>query len=204
MLCCNTNSPPPPILFIAITHFIMQVPFGDVRCVREWLGITGDVYKPTNEHPKRPIEGFSCSRSEVSGTRLWGLIKTLSHNNPSQFFETCYVHNYCPLSFMSITGKNVTPPMFRACVRREFHDVCDRALLQMIELLQVEVVIAVGKYVEGRTNEALKQFSKWKVNVFSIMHPSPINPAANKGKWEELALKQLKEHNVLQLIQTIM
>ncbi len=25
-----------------------------------------------HQHPKRPIEGFDCARSEVSGRRLWG------------------------------------------------------------------------------------------------------------------------------------
>lgn len=43
-------------------------------------------------------------------------------------------------------------------------------------------------------------FSKWSVKIFSIMHPSPINPAANRGNWEELAIGQLKEMNVLDVI----
>ena len=192
------------ILFIDVNvAFLMQyvkVPFGDVTCVREWLGIVGAVSKPVNEHPKRPVEGFHCSRSEVSGTRFWNLIKTLSSSDPSTFFKTCYVHNYCPLSFMSVTGKNVTPPMFKVSVRRQFHSACDWSLVQMIELLHVEVVIAVGKYVEGRTREALKDFTKWDVRVFSIMHPSPINPAANKGNWQQLVIEQLKEMNVFNII----
>ena len=43
------------------------VPFGEVSMVRDWLGINGDVGKPGREHPRRPVFGFQCSRSEVSG-----------------------------------------------------------------------------------------------------------------------------------------
>jgi single-strand selective monofunctional uracil DNA glycosylase len=48
------------------------VPFGEVSMVRDWLGIEAAVKKPAAEHPKRPIAGFACTRSEVSGARLWG------------------------------------------------------------------------------------------------------------------------------------
>ena len=100
---------------------------------------------------------------------------------------------------MSMTGKNITPPMFKASVRREFHDICDRSLLQIIELLHIEVVIGVGKYAEGRSKDALKDFHKWSVTIFSIMHPSPINPAANRN-WQEYAIEKLREENILDTI----
>ena len=48
------------------------VPFGDVRMVRDFLGIEAPVGKPRAREPARPITGFACARSEVSGTRLWG------------------------------------------------------------------------------------------------------------------------------------
>ena len=47
------------------------VPFGEIGMVRDWLGIEGAVSRPPAEHPKRPVEGFACRRSEVSGARLW-------------------------------------------------------------------------------------------------------------------------------------
>ncbi len=37
--------------------------------MKEWLGITGLVGKPYNEHPKRPVLGFECTRSEVGAGR---------------------------------------------------------------------------------------------------------------------------------------
>ena len=49
------------------------VPFGEVALARDWLGIDlSDVGKPELEHPKRPVEGGACTRSGVSGRRLWG------------------------------------------------------------------------------------------------------------------------------------
>ena len=46
------------------------VPFGEVAAVRDWMGIQAPIGKPELEHPKRPIDGFECQRSEVSGRRL--------------------------------------------------------------------------------------------------------------------------------------
>jgi single-strand selective monofunctional uracil DNA glycosylase len=51
------------------------VPFGDVAMVRDFLGIEAPVESPRHPHPKRPVKGFRCRRSEVSGTRLWGWVK---------------------------------------------------------------------------------------------------------------------------------
>jgi len=48
------------------------VPFGDVAMVSDFVGVTGHVARPEHEHPARPIAGFACRRSEVSGTRFWG------------------------------------------------------------------------------------------------------------------------------------
>ena len=49
------------------------VPFGEISAVRDWMGIVGEVGKPAIENPKRPVEGFACGRSELSGRRLWGM-----------------------------------------------------------------------------------------------------------------------------------
>jgi len=42
------------------------VPFGEAVVTRDWLKITGDVYKPEIEHPKKPVTGLACTRNEVS------------------------------------------------------------------------------------------------------------------------------------------
>ena len=51
------------------------VPFGEISFVRDWLGISEIKEQPEHTHPKRPIQGFDCTRSEVSGKRLWGLFQ---------------------------------------------------------------------------------------------------------------------------------
>src|SRR6185437_7228997 len=56
--------------------------FGEVGVVRDWLRITGRVTRPAREHPKRPILGFACTRSEVSGTRFWGLARAIDLLSP--------------------------------------------------------------------------------------------------------------------------
>src|SRR5690606_21976993 len=84
------------------------VPFGDVAMVRDFLGITGPVGKPSREHPKRLITGFDCARSEVSGTRLWGWVRD-RFERPEAFFGRFFVWNYCPLVFMEDSGRNLTP-----------------------------------------------------------------------------------------------
>src|SRR6059058_3796711 len=61
------------------------VPFGQVRAVRDWLGIEAQVGQPAREHPKRLITGFACARSEVSGERLWGLFAA-RFGSPQNFF----------------------------------------------------------------------------------------------------------------------
>ena len=53
------------------------VPFGDIPSVRDFLKIVEPVGKPAKEHPQRPILGFDCPRGEVSGTRVWGLVRAL-------------------------------------------------------------------------------------------------------------------------------
>ena len=75
---------------------------------------------------------------------------------------------------------------------------CDSSLLQVLELLEVEWVVGVGKYAEERAKKAVK-FHPSQVSIGSIAHPSPINPAANRG-WSALASQQLAELGVLDLV----
>ena len=84
------------------------VPFGEVTLVRDWLGIHADVRKPEREHPKRPVEGFACTRSEISGARLWGALAE-RYRTPERFFRDRFIANYCPLVFMEASGKTARP-----------------------------------------------------------------------------------------------
>ena len=75
------------------------VPFGEVAAVRGWLGIEAPVARPAREHPKRPIEGFACARSEVSGARVWGAIAA-HYEQPERFFADAFVSLANVLKFM--------------------------------------------------------------------------------------------------------
>lgn len=175
----------------------MQVPFCDPSIATGWLRISGDVRKPAEEHPKRPILGLSSTKQEVSGSRFWGLFQDLC-GEPEVFFTNCFVHNYCPLCFMGSTGKNITPPELKVSERNALQDICDHYLQLAVALLEVEWLIAVGKYAEKRAEKALRNFER-KVRIASITHPSPINPTANKD-WKGLATSQLAALGVLSVI----
>ncbi|XP_057702276.1 single-strand-selective monofunctional uracil-DNA glycosylase 1 [Corythoichthys intestinalis] len=173
------------------------VPFGEVKSVVDWLRITGTVGRPENEHPKRRISGLACTQSEVSGARFWGFFRKLC-SEPAVFFRHCFVHNLCPLIFMSSSGKNLTPPELNACEREKLLRLCDIALCQIVEALGVSMVIGVGKVAEQRARRAFSA-AGMDVRVEGIMHPSPRNPQANKG-WETVAKAKLEQLGVLSLL----
>ena len=66
------------------------VPFGEIAAVKNWMGLSGDVKKPSPEHPKREVVGLKCQKSEVSGRRLWGLFSE-KFTKPEDFFEDHFV-----------------------------------------------------------------------------------------------------------------
>lgn len=89
------------------------VPFGEVNAVRDWLKLSGLVGKPCREQPDRKVTGFACTRSEISGRRLWALFKELS-GSAEIFFQHTFVHNYSPIAMMDGKGRNITPAELKA------------------------------------------------------------------------------------------
>jgi single-strand selective monofunctional uracil DNA glycosylase len=163
------------------------VPFGEVAMVRDWLRIECVVGKPGCEHPRRPVSGLDCVRSEVSGRRLWGLFAE-RFGTPEQFFAEHLVMNYCPLAFMEVSGCNRTPDKLPASERAALFAACDRHLRAAIACLQPEWVVGVGDFAAKRAEEVL---GNAHVQVGRILHPSPANPAANRD-WAKVATEQLR------------
>lgn len=163
------------------------VPFGEVSFVRDWMKLEGKVGHPEREHPKRPVEGLACKRSEVSGARLWGAIRA-KHADPRTFFERALVINYCPLLFLGETGANVTPDKLPKTVRATIEQACDEHLRSMVSILAPTWIVGVGAYA----HEKAKQACGDAVRHMSILHPSPASPAANKG-WPLLAQQALDQ-----------
>ena len=163
------------------------VPFGEVAAVRDWLGIEAEVGKPGapiggREHPKRPIEGFACARSEVSGRRLWGLFRE-RFGTPAEFFREHFVANYCPLVFMDPGGANITPDKLPADEKDKLFEICDRALADTIKALQPKWVIGVGAFAKKRIDLVRETLEASAFSTAQILHPSPANPRANAG-WD--------------------
>lgn len=156
------------------------VPFGEVEIVRDWLGIEAPVDRPRHEHPRRPVEGFACKRSEVSGRRLWGWARD-RYGDPDRFFSRFFVVNYCPLVFMEASGRNRTPDKLPMKEREPLFEICDRAFRETVRRLEVRIVVGVGRFAERRAGAALSGFD---LPVGGITHPSPANPRANQG-WAE-------------------
>jgi len=162
------------------------VPFGDVRMVRDWMGISGKVGRPAQEHAKRPVSGFECSRSEVSGTRLWGWARE-RFSDPESFFARFFVLNYCPLCFMAASGANFTPDKLPSAEREPLFEACDEALRESIAVLKPKLVVGVGAFAEKRARIALAGTG---VNTGCILHPSPASPKANTG-WAKIVEQEL-------------
>ncbi len=161
------------------------VPFGEIAAVRNWMGIEAKVDKPPRENPKRPVEGFACGRSEVSGRRLWALFQQ-RFGTANDFFAEHFVANYCPLAFFD-NGRNLTPDKLPAAESTPLYAACDTHLRQLVAALEPQWVIGVGGFAETRAAEALSGMS---VRIGKVLHPSPASPAANRG-WAEAATKQL-------------
>lgn len=166
------------------------VPFGEIPSVRDWMGISGPVAKPDPEHPKRPITGFDCERSEVSGRRLWGLF---SEKFPTvdDFFADHFVANFCPLVWMKDTGANLTPDKIAADSMLPVNEACLAHLCTVVELLDPQYLIGVGAYAEKQLAAAAKETGS-TATLDKILHPSPASPAANKD-WAGTASRQLTE-----------
>jgi single-strand selective monofunctional uracil DNA glycosylase len=162
------------------------VPFGEVDSVRRWLKIEAPVAEPATPHPARPVKGFDCERSEVSGRRLWGWAEE-RFGAPERFFARFFVANYCPLMFMQESGRNRTPDKLPAAEKRPLFAACDPALRGLAEFLEPDWVIGVGRFAEDRAKAALKGRD---VRIGRISHPSPANPRANKG-WGKLVESEL-------------
>lgn len=162
------------------------IPFGEIAAARDWLGIHTAINRPSHEHPKRPILGFDCPRSEVSGRRLWGLFAE-RFGVVEKFFAEHFVVNYCPLAFLSESGSNLTPDKLPATEQARLFAVCDTHLQQVVQTLQPEWIIGVGGFAQKRAEAAS---AGTNIRVGQILHPSPASPAANRG-WAEAATKQL-------------
>jgi single-strand selective monofunctional uracil DNA glycosylase len=170
------------------------VPFGEVAAVRNWLGIEGRVSAPAVVHPRLPVRGFGCARSEVSGRRLWGLMSE-RFGEAREMARHWFVGNYCPLLFLDGTGRNVTPDKLVKTDRDALFPLCDRFLVAVLATLRPRRAVGVGAFARQRLEAVVEAMADGPgtaiIQVTSIPHPSPANPAANRG-WARQAEAALR------------
>jgi single-strand selective monofunctional uracil DNA glycosylase len=175
------------------------VPFGEVAAVRDWMRIDAPVERPADEHPRRPIEGFACRRSEVSGRRLWNWA-ALRWGSAEHFFRDAFVLNYCPLVWLEASGRNRTPVQLPAAELEPVHRACDLHLGRALAALSPQWAIGIGGFAERRlrtvlAGDTLDGDLARAIRVGQILHPSPASPAANRG-WTEAVDARLAELGV--------
>lgn len=168
------------------------VPFGEITAVRGWLGIAAKIRTPALEHPRRPIQGLECTRSEVSGQRLWSLFAQRFESAPD-FFAQHLVLNYCPLAFLEESGRNRTPDKLAPSEREALFAACDRHLRRAIEALQPEWLIGIGDFAARRAEVFRGTLAGLKLG--KVLHPSPASPAANRG-WAAAVTRELQIRGV--------
>ncbi len=168
------------------------VPFGEIAAVTLWMGISAAIGQPAATHPKRPVQGFSCPRSEVSGRRLWGLFEEM-FGTAENFFARAYVANYCPLIWMSETGANITPDKLPREQVAAVDAACRRHLVQLLEITQPGLLVGVGAYALKQLELAVAELpeeTRKGMVLGTILHPSPASPVANKF-WPQRPREQL-------------
>ena len=171
------------------------VPFGEIGAVRDWMGICEAVDRPAHEHPRRPIEGFDCARSEVSGRRLYAWAEQ-TFGEASHFFARCFVLNYCPLVFLEVSGRNYTPEKLPVASLAPLQQACDEHLRRALAALEPQWVIGIGSYARQCIERVLAESAEGPAaasrtpRVGQVLHPSPASPAANRG-WAQAAQAQL-------------
>ena len=164
----------------------MGIPFAATSVVRDLLGISGiPVNQPNNPDDRRPVIGLDYHKEEVSGTRLWGLLNE-QYGNADSIASRVFLVNHCPLMlFSGPRATNITPDKIGGGTAKALLERCDEHLSQVVEILEANRVIGVGKFAESRARDALKEQS---VEVTGCWHPSPASPLANRNggaDWRE-------------------
>lgn len=171
------------------------VPFGNILTVRNEMGLSGAVLQPPSVHLKRPVDGLECTIEEPSGVRIWGLFKKLAGGSLMTFGKNCFVHNFCPLIFYDKGGRNITPSELKGDYKAIIGKLCLEALDKELDLLQPEILVPIGEYINGIIKRSRHINS---LKICKLHHPSPR--ALNNQNWPERAEELLHKFDLVKYI----
>ena len=85
--------------------------------------------------------------------------------------------NYCPLVFMEATGRNRTPDKLPIAEREPLEAACDAHLARLVEVLEPQWLIGVGKFAEARARRVLRRRGRYETTrTGCIPPPLPRQP----------------------------
>ena len=103
-----------------------------------------------------------------------------------EIFGKVFLVNHCPLMLLEgERGSNITPDKIYGDTAKGLLRRCDEHLVEVVEILDADVVIGIGKFAEKRAMDALDGSG---VEVRGCWHPSPASPLANRNggaDWRE-------------------
>jgi single-strand selective monofunctional uracil DNA glycosylase len=152
------------------------VPFGATKMATEVLGMEPvELQTPAGAHPKRPIQGLSMERQEVSGTRFWTFMVD-HYGSIEATFSNIFVVNHCPLLILGETGRNITPVDIPKSIINPILDLCDQHLKSVVDIMGIERILGVGNYAKKRAKTIVPD-----LEIDAMWHPSPASPLANRN-----------------------
>ena len=154
------------------------IPFGCPEQVRNFLSIKHlFVGQPPSQHPKRLVLGLQCRKPEISGRRIWSFLSQ-RYGSADDVSRQIFVINHCPLWMFNQDGKNITPDKLTGSVVEKLTSICNYHLQTVVEVMNIQDVIGVGRYAE---KQAVSLFKNTKITVDWVPHPSPASPFANRN-----------------------
>lgn len=88
---------------------------------------------------------------------------------------------------------------FQGDTKGKLQEICTRYLKDVINLIQPETIVCIGRYIEDRVKDLKKQnVLDEKVKVLYICHPSPR--AINNTNWVEKAEDWFNENDLIKYL----
>ena len=165
------------------------VPFGATKMATDVLRMEAvELETPPGAHPKRPVQGLSMERQEVSGTRFWTFM--VEHfGSIESTFSNIFVVNHCPLLILGETGRNITPVDIPKSIINPILNLCDQHLKSVVDIMGIERIVGVGNYAKKRAKTIVPE-----IEIDAMWHPSPASPLANRNggaDWRENVASKL-------------